>query len=110
MLSCPMGYYRRIGQCISQRKSQNLKRTFRTKKQRKVPDFLQNQELVGGDYWTRTSDLLRVKEFAETGIKPLRRSWLRVLIFRILQHFLQMVARIRRNLPDESTVYDTTAL
>ena len=56
-----MGYYRRIGQCISQRKSQNLKRTFRTKKQRKVPDFLQNQELVGGDYWTRTSDLLRVK-------------------------------------------------
>ena len=65
---------------------------------------------IGGDYWTRTSDLLRVKEFAETGIKPLRRSWLRVLSFRIWQHFLQMVARIRRNLPDEATVYDTTAL
>ena len=79
-------------------------------KRRKVPGFLRNQELFGGDYWTRTSDLLRVKEFAETGIKPLRRSWLRVLIFRILQHFLQMVARIRRNLPEESTVYDTTAL
>jgi len=29
-------------------------------KQRKVPDFLRNQELFGGDYWTRTSDLLRV--------------------------------------------------
>ena len=65
---------------------------------------------VGGDYWTRTSDLLRVKEFAENSLKPMRRSWLRVLIFRILQHFLQMVARIRRNLPDEATVYDTTAL
>ena len=64
----------------------------------------------GGDYWTRTSDLLRVKEFAENSLKPMRRSWLRVLIFRILQHFLQMVARIRRNLPDEATVYDTTAL
>ena len=31
-------------------------------KQRKVPDFLRNQELFGGDYWTRTSDLLRVNE------------------------------------------------
>ena len=31
------------------------------KKQRKAPDFLRNQELFGGDYWTRTSDLLRVK-------------------------------------------------
>ena len=29
---------------------------------RKVPDFLRNQELFGGDYWTRTSDLLRVKQ------------------------------------------------
>ena len=32
------------------------------RKQRKVPDFLRNQELFGGDYWTRTSDLLRVKQ------------------------------------------------
>ena len=31
------------------------------KKERKEPDFLRNQELFGGDYWTRTSDLLRVK-------------------------------------------------
>ena len=29
---------------------------------RKVPDFARNQELSGGDYWTRTSDLLRVKQ------------------------------------------------
>lgn len=31
-------------------------------KQKKVPDFLRNQELFGGDCWTRTSDLLRVKQ------------------------------------------------
>ena len=31
-------------------------------KSKKVPDFLRNQELFGGDYWTRTSDLLRVKQ------------------------------------------------
>ena len=91
-------------------KTKEFKRIFQLQKQRKVPDFLRNQELFGGDYWTRTSDLLRVKEFAENSLKPMRRSWLRVLIFRILQHFLQMVARIRRNLPDEATVYDTTAL
>ena len=30
-------------------------------KQRKEPDFKGNQVLFGGDYWTRTSDLLRVK-------------------------------------------------
>ena len=35
---------------------------FWNQKQRKVPDFLRNQELFGGDYWTRTSDLLRVKQ------------------------------------------------
>ena len=28
---------------------------------KKVPDFLRNRELFGGDCWTRTSDLLRVK-------------------------------------------------
>ena len=33
-----------------------------SQRQRKVPDFLRNQELFGGDYWTRTSDLLRVKQ------------------------------------------------
>ena len=34
----------------------------------------QISELFGGDYWTRTSDLLRVKEFAENSLKPLHRS------------------------------------
>ena len=110
VLPCPIGCFRRIGQCLGRRKSQVSEKIFRSIKQIKVPDFLRNQELFGGDYWTRTSDLLRVKEFAETGIKSLCRSWLQVLIFRILQHFLQMVARIRRNLPDEATVYDMTAL
>ena len=28
---------------------------------KKAPDFFRNQELFGGDCWTRTSDLLRVK-------------------------------------------------
>ena len=31
------------------------------KNKRKIPDFARNQEFFGGDYWTRTSDLLRVK-------------------------------------------------
>ena len=43
------------------RKAEKFKRIFQSQKQRKVPDFLRNQELFGGDYWTRTSDLLRVK-------------------------------------------------
>ena len=34
---------------------------------KKVPDFLRNQELFGGDCWTRTSDLLRVKNCVMTG-------------------------------------------
>ena len=42
-------------------KAEKFKRIFRAQKQRKVPDFARNQELFGGDYWTRTSDLLRVK-------------------------------------------------
>ena len=42
-------------------KVENLEKTFRAWGKRKVPDFLRNQELFGGDYWTRTSDLLRVK-------------------------------------------------
>ena len=42
-------------------KTKEFKRIFQLQKQRKVPDFLRNQELFGGDYWTRTSDLLRVK-------------------------------------------------
>ena len=61
VLPHPIGYYRRIGQCIGRRKSRNLKQTFSWRIKRKVPDFVRNQELFGGDYWTRTSDLLRVK-------------------------------------------------
>ena len=51
----------RIGQCIGRRKCRKFKQTFLRQIKRKVPDFLRNQELFGGDYWTRTSDLLRVK-------------------------------------------------
>ena len=63
---CPVlphsiGYYRGIGQCIGGRKSRKFKQTFSRRIKRKVPDFSRNQELFGGDYWTRTSDLLRVK-------------------------------------------------
>ena len=50
----------RIGQCIGRRKCRKFKQTFLRQIKRKVPDFLRNQELFGGDYWTRTSDLLRV--------------------------------------------------
>ena len=60
MLPHSIGYYRGIGQCIGRRKSRNLKQTFSQRIKRKVPDFERNQELFGGDYWTRTSDLLRV--------------------------------------------------
>ena len=42
-------------------KAKKFKRIFQSQKQRKVPDFFRNQELFGGDYWTRTNDLLRVK-------------------------------------------------
>ncbi|MEI3362964.1 MAG: hypothetical protein V8R75_10650 [Oscillospiraceae bacterium] len=50
---------------------------------RTVPDFLRNQELFGGDYWTRTSDLLRVK--IRMDVKGLRLG-----VFRqFLPHFLQ---------------------
>ena len=61
MLPHSIGYYRGIGQCIGRRKSRNLKQTFSLRIKRKEPDFLRNQVLFGGDYWTRTSDLLRVK-------------------------------------------------
>ena len=42
-------------------KSKRIGIIFSRQRKRKVPDFLRNQELFGGDYWTRTSDLLRVK-------------------------------------------------
>ena len=50
---------------------------------RTVPDFARNQELFGGDYWTRTSVLLRVK--IRMDVKGLRLG-----VFRqFLPHFLQ---------------------
>ena len=61
MLPHSIGYYRGIGQCIGRRKNGKMKQTYLQQSKRKVPDFLRNQELSGGDYWTRTSDLLRVK-------------------------------------------------
>ena len=42
-------------------KSQKHTQTIRWGIKEKVPDFIRNQELFGGDCWTRTSDLLRVK-------------------------------------------------
>ena len=43
-------------------KSVLAKTQSEAKEQKKAPDFLRNQELFGGDCWTRTSDLLRVKQ------------------------------------------------
>ena len=62
---CPLywvQFNRGIGQCIGRRKIGKFKQTISRQIKRKVPDFLRNQELFGGDYWTRTSDLLRVKQ------------------------------------------------
>ena len=50
-------------------KAADVRSTPHHSRQKKVPDFLRNQELFGGDYWTRTSDLLRVK--IRLGVKGL---------------------------------------
>ena len=42
------------------KKSGHCKSTKKLRKGKKEPDFKGNQVLFGGDYWTRTSDLLRV--------------------------------------------------
>ena len=62
MLPHSIGYFGRIGQCIGRRKSKKLKQTFSQQIERKEPDFERNQVPFGGDCWTRTSDLLRVKQ------------------------------------------------
>ena len=54
------------------------KYTKNCKKQRKEPDLKGNQALFGGDYWTRTSDLLRVK---------MRRD-VKALLLGAFRHFL----------------------
>ena len=45
---------------------------------RKVPNFLRNQELFGGDYWTRTSDII----FLQINL------FVPVVILGIIQHIL----------------------
>mgnify|MGYP007003944543 CR=1 FL=1 len=50
----------------SKKKRKNAASLFRPYT-KKVPDFWRNQELFGGDCWTRTSDLLRVKNCVMTG-------------------------------------------
>ena len=48
-----------IYRCIGWRKNGKLKRIYSLQNKRKGPDLERNQDLFGGDYWTRTSDLLR---------------------------------------------------
>ena len=67
-------------------KSKRMDIIFSPQRKRKVPDFLRNQELFGGDYWTRTSDLLRVK--MRRDVKALllgafRHFWPRFLLVQI---------------------------
>ena len=44
------------GQQKTEKKRNTAKVQKSCEKYRKVPDFLRNQELFGGDYWTRTFD------------------------------------------------------
>ena len=76
-IKCAFCSYRGWGHGGGQEEFGKTKSYKWSRKQRKVPDFLRNQELFGGDYWTRTSDLLRVNETSRftTGLrtsKPLR--------------------------------------
>ena len=61
LLSAPLPSFRLLGQRLGQAKSAKISRHFFGPYMQKVPDFWRNQELFGGDCWTRTSDLLRVK-------------------------------------------------
>ena len=50
--------------------------------ERKEPDFKGNRVLFGGDYWTRTSDLLRVKirQGGKNGLsRPFHPFWLKII-------------------------------
>ena len=71
----------------------------KTKKPLKLLEF----QRFGGDYWTRTSDLLRVKEFAKDARNPLRRRRLTDLIFADLQHILQKVMKSHRISTEKTT-------
>ena len=59
-IKCAFCSYRGWGHGGGQEGFRQIEPHKKSRKQRKVPDFLRNQELFGGDYWTRTSDLLRV--------------------------------------------------
>jgi hypothetical protein len=61
--------------------------------ERKEPDFKGNQVLFGGDYWTRTSDLLRVKirlDVKDLLLGAFRYFWLR--FFRASKRSLSAVS------------------
>ena len=77
VLSNPFRSFPLMGHGLGHGKSEKIQAHISNKKQRKVPDFLRNQELFGGDYWTRTSDLLRVK---------IRRD-VKALLFSAFRHF-----------------------
>ena len=62
MLSVSLSSFPRMGHGLGRREMSAKAANDFTEKKRKVPDLLRNQELFGGDYWTRTSDLLRVKQ------------------------------------------------
>ena len=61
MLFVPLCSFSRMGHGLGRREMDAKAANYFMENKRKVPDFLRNQELFGGDYWTRTSDLLRVK-------------------------------------------------
>ena len=61
VLSNPFRSFPLMGHGLGHGKSGKIQANILSIKAKKVPDFSRNQELFGGDYWTRTSDLLRVK-------------------------------------------------
>ena len=62
MLPNPFRSFPLMGHGLGQAKNEKIQPNYLNENTEKVPDFLQNQELFGGDYWARTSDLLRVKQ------------------------------------------------
>ena len=62
MPSAPLPCFPVLSAFGSSEKRQNAALLFENINAKKVPDFGGNQELFGGDCWTRTSDLLRVKQ------------------------------------------------
>ena len=86
MLFVPLCSFSRMGHGLGRREMDAKAANYFMENKRKVPDFLRNQELFGGDYWTRTSDLLRVK--MRRDVKALllgafRHFWPRFLLVQI---------------------------